>query len=310
MLDPLSYIDDLIAEERNEQKLLKLKSYKKILKDVHGIGTDRTRENILNTIKERGYWTLDKKGIITVTPLGWQVERALPEALKSIATTATWEIKFEEIRRGEFAFSKFIEVVDNTVMNVYIRGVFEYYQKNGFNPPKKKISNETELKCPLCGALIIEKTGAFVCSTQKYKNNKKSGCLFSIAKNQKLLEATIGLAQLQKLLAGHKLTAKNGKILSMDLENEYFTKIEGGNSPIKKEEEVGKVIETTKTFRLGGTELFVYKNQFGKDLTLKQASLVLAGEEVELKRTSKAGKPFSVTIWLEEGGKCGHSFSQ
>jgi len=329
MLNPSGYFDYLLSEEDDPKKIRELKRYRTIMKDVTGIGTDRTRKGIMQTVAERGYWTVDKKGAIDVTPLGWEVEAALPPPIKSIATTAQWEIKFEEIRRGEFPYEKFISVVDKNIMQVYIPGIFAHYKRVGFKFPRDASRVETSLMCPLCGAPIVALAHIFVCSKQTYKNGKKGGCAFSLFRQQKKLEATLGEKQLELLLSGVVVKSKNGYGLGLDLKSPYFTQLflpsgepvvfgnksetgagkgSGNKSsgPSAKTHENG-VAETEKTYRLG--DVFVYKKQMGKDLTPDEALKVLRGEEISITRMSKKTKSeYFATIWLDKEGKCEVSF--
>ena len=54
---------------------------KATLKETKGIGTEATRARVLETLKERGYLTLDKKAIVS-TPLGREIIDLTPPALK------------------------------------------------------------------------------------------------------------------------------------------------------------------------------------------------------------------------------------
>lgn len=77
------------------------------LKESKGIGTEATRANILETLKERGYLTADKKALVS-TPLGREVIDLTPLSLKDPITTAAWEDRLEAIAQGKETLDGFL----------------------------------------------------------------------------------------------------------------------------------------------------------------------------------------------------------
>ncbi len=301
MLNIQKYFDALISEEVEPQKKAYLKKLKKTIDGANGIGTDRTRENFIAILTKRGYWKVSSSTVIEVLPLGYEVNAATPTSLKSVTTTAMWEMKFEEIRRGEYSYENFIKAVDNSTMHKMIPSIFNYYRKKGFNKPVKQIKKETELVCPLCRSKIIEATKVFRCEKNKFKDNKQSGCKFSIIKVQKLLQATLSVPQIELLLKGETLEAPNGNKISLDLTNDFFTKIDYSEN-YSTPQNSNELIETEKTFRLGGN--FCFKNFFGKALTKEQAQKLFNGDEITLTRKKKeSDETFKVIAWLGNDSK-------
>ncbi|MDD5373357.1 MAG: DNA topoisomerase [Sulfurimonas sp.] len=300
-------LNEKIDEEDDPQKKLRLKQAKNILKNVEGIGTDRTREMILKELGENGL--LNYKKEITLTKEGWILYEALPEPLRSILYTAVWEEDFEKIRRGELCYDDFISKVEDG-----LKGVIEYIISHVNKDKRAMVSVareviKTSLVCPLCGNWVVDSGAVFKCEKQKFKNNKQSGCPFGILKTQKLLAAKFNEKLVGRLLAGEVLSAPNGNKICLDLESKFFTRIEfavGFNGEELSGSESDGVVETAKTFRLGGK--FCFKEAFGKKLTKAEATKILQGQEIKLKRVSKAGKPYEITVWLEEGGKFGSGF--
>ena len=78
-----------------------------MLKETKGIGTEATRANIIETLKERGYLTADKKSLIS-TPLGREVIDLTPPSLKDPITTAEWESRLESIAQGKETLDAFL----------------------------------------------------------------------------------------------------------------------------------------------------------------------------------------------------------
>jgi len=73
------------------------------------------------------------------------------------------------------------------------------------------MENNLQLKCPECGADIIENLNVFECKNHKYdyKNKVATGCNFVIFKQ--LLNKKISVKTLEKLLAGEIINVENFK---------------------------------------------------------------------------------------------------
>lgn len=289
-------LNNMIEEETDPERLLRLKKAKVILKDVEGIGTDRTREQILDDMDGNQLLVTKKK--ITLSDIGWVMYKVLPEALRSVLFTAAWEADFEAIRRGEKSYADVIGSI-NGHLEQSISYMLEHVDHSLV--VKKAEAKPISAQCPLCGATIMDAGGVFRCEKNIFANGKQTGCKFKIFKNQKQLEARFNEKMILRLLAGEILESPNGNKIHLDLQNDFFTKI------IYREPAEDEVVETEKTFRMGKT--FCFKSCFGKNLTPAQAKRILSGKEVELQRTSKKNKkPYTVTVWLEEDGKLGHNF--
>lgn len=80
---------------------------KATLKESKGIGTEATRANIIETLKERGYLTAEKKSLVS-TALGREVIDLTPPSLKDPITTAVWEERLEAIAQGKESIDTFL----------------------------------------------------------------------------------------------------------------------------------------------------------------------------------------------------------
>ena len=80
---------------------------KATLKESKGLGTEATRTNIIETLKERGYLVAEKKSIVS-TPLGQEIIDLTPPALKDPITTAAWEDQLEAIAQGKGSLDAFL----------------------------------------------------------------------------------------------------------------------------------------------------------------------------------------------------------
>ena len=79
-----------------------------VLKENEGIGTEATRADALEKLKEAGYIKADGKALVS-TRLGGQVADILPGALKDPVTTAQWERRLTDIAAGKDDLDAFME---------------------------------------------------------------------------------------------------------------------------------------------------------------------------------------------------------
>ncbi|MDD5406968.1 MAG: DNA topoisomerase [Sulfurovaceae bacterium] len=295
MLNISKVVDDMIKEETDPQKLQQLKKDRKLLKDAEGIGTDRTREQIISDLINEEIVLNTKDGLI-LSQNGNILYRVLPKHLKDPIMTAQWENAFEEIRRGEKAGNDVLAEIDNTIMNEMIPGIVnepnkEYVMSN----ENKKV--ESDIKCPLCGGVLVETAKTYKCEHNEYKNGQQSGCKFSIFKDQtKFFGRAINGKDLPALFQATKEDPyKDGKAgIYIDPTNQYFVVAVFE----QRESTPGELIETPKTFKLN--DKFVFKNVYYKDLTKTEAKKLLEGNEVTLKRKTKDGKAYELKVKLDE----------
>jgi len=294
MLNISKVVDDMIKEETDPQKLQQLKKDRKLLKDAEGIGTDRTREQIISDLINEGIVINTKEGLI-LSQNGNILFHVLPKQLKDPIMTAQWENSFEDIRRGDKAANEVLTEIDKIIMDEMIpqivnQPIEEYIMNNG----NKKV--ETDIKCPLCGGELIETPKTYKCEHNEYKNGKQNGCKFSIFKDQtKFFGRAITNKDLPTLFKATKenplIDGKSG--IYIDPNNPYFVA-----AVFERKETTDELVETPKTFKLN--DKFVWKNCFFKDLTKKEAEALLKGQEVLLKRKTKDGKDYEVKVKLDE----------
>ena len=115
---------------------------KATLRDSKGIGTEATRANIIETLKERGYLAVEKKSLVS-TPLGREVIDLTPPALKDPVTTAVWEERLESIAQGKESLESFLEE-QKRVLPELLAPILERKQ-NPLYP------------CPDCGAALLRR---------------------------------------------------------------------------------------------------------------------------------------------------------
>ena len=304
LLNVSRVIDQMIRESDDPTQQKKYKEIKKLLKDAEGIGTDRTREGIINDLFENEIIKAGAKDALTLTPRGWELFKVYPDALKSLVLTATWENGFEEIRQGTKNYEEFIKEIDTIIMEDMIPNIINNVGKEVQPEVRKESKKETidGVKCPLCDNELVDTHKTIKCSKNIYAGGKQSGCKFSIFKDQtKALGRVLEISDLEVLIATTKESPlkEDKHAIYYDPENKYFISTiwenNGSNSSDSQE-----FAETPKTFKKAGR--FVFKDVRGKTLTKTQAENLLDGKTITLSRKSKLGKDYKIKCTLGENG--------
>jgi DNA topoisomerase-3 len=103
MKNVAAYVDDPEAKKR--------------LKQTSGIGTSATRGNIIETLKQRGFITVQKRKLVpteTGMTLIDAIEKAIPDYADP-AQTAAWEDALESIVEGKIEHARFISAIAGKV---------------------------------------------------------------------------------------------------------------------------------------------------------------------------------------------------
>jgi len=96
----------LITAMTNIHRFVTDEADRRILLDTKGIGTERTRDAIIETLKKRGYVKVIK-GRIHPTELGIELIQKLPRELADPVTTAKWEMALGLIEDGKMPPDQF-----------------------------------------------------------------------------------------------------------------------------------------------------------------------------------------------------------
>lgn len=135
----------LIETMANIHRFVADTAAKAVLKENEGIGTEATRADALEKLKEAGYLKADGKAIIS-TRLGGQVADILPDALKDPVTTAQWERRLTDIAAGRDALDAF--------MDSQIEGLPELLAALG----DAKIQVDSKIfPCPICSKPLFRR---------------------------------------------------------------------------------------------------------------------------------------------------------
>ena len=119
---------------------------KAVLKENEGIGTEATRADALEKLKEAGYIKADGKALVS-TRLGGQVADILPASLKDPVTTAQWERRLTDIAAGKDGLDEFVDALATEVPGLLA------------SLGDAKIQVDSKLfPCPVCGKPLFRRT--------------------------------------------------------------------------------------------------------------------------------------------------------
>ena len=110
----------LVIAMMNIGRKLENKELKEILSEVHGIGTEATRDKFPLELEKRGY--IEKSGkYLKSTLKGRQLISWVKPELKSPELTAEWELKLKKMEKGQYSVSVFrSEIIEFTKIIVCI----------------------------------------------------------------------------------------------------------------------------------------------------------------------------------------------
>ena len=300
---PARYTEDtLLQAMKNAGRFVDDEKETAILKECEGLGPGRTRPAIIENIKHREYFEIQKKAIHP-TKKCMDLFEVLPNStLTSPSLTARFESMIQAVEDGEMTYDDYMDVISKDVQNV-IEGIKN--DGSGKTVGRKKM--EGERKCPICGDELRENDKSWYCA------GWKDGCKFSVWKTiagKKLTDKQIamlldeghtGIIKGFKSRAGKSFDAVlklvDGKV-EFDFDAGKSSE-DWGICPICG----GQMQETSKGVGCSnwkdGCKYTVWKVQAGKKLTNAQIHEIIKNKGT-LKPIkgfkSKAGKPFDANI--------------
>ncbi|MFO1442602.1 DNA topoisomerase III [Bacillus sp. Bva_UNVM-123] len=143
----------LLSAMENPTKYMKTgdKKLADTLKSTGGLGTVATRADIIDKLFNS--FMIEKRGgkEIFITSKGRQLLNLVPEELKSPALTAEWEMKLEQIAKGQLKKERFISEMIN-----YTKEIVAEIKNSDKKYKHDNISTKT---CPDCGKPMLEVNG-------------------------------------------------------------------------------------------------------------------------------------------------------
>ncbi len=140
-----------------------------------GLGTEATRDSIIEKLLDKKLIQRDKKNLIS-TNKGRKLIEIVPEILKSPKTTAEWENKLYEIEMGRYSPKEFMDGI-----NQMIRNLFDDKEPLKDVVFDNNLDKEVLGSCPRCKSNVYESKVNFYCSNKE--------CDFSIFKEDRFFKA-------------------------------------------------------------------------------------------------------------------------
>lgn len=118
-----------------------------------GIGSSSTRGEILKTLQQRKFVTVDKDDKFYTTDRGRFILNKLPDFIKLPDNTARWQLELDQVRKGEEALDWFIKKQTEELLSFFAPTVEELGKDSPlFKYERKVLSVERDVKdCPRCG---------------------------------------------------------------------------------------------------------------------------------------------------------------
>ena len=295
-------------------------------KEVEGLGTGRTRPAILENIKRRGYFQLNKKTLYP-TQKCMDLFDIMPDTtLSSPALTAQFERMIQAVEDGEMTPDEYRQKIDANVADII--GKIKSDSRNvHIAQGGTKVGESSTLICPKCGRPLFEHAKGFSCTGYKTKE-----CDFIIWKT--ICEKSLTDAQIKSLIEKKKtgvikgFKSKKGStfdarlILKPDFtigfEFESSTKpavTKGTNSHSLVCPKCGRPLqETDRAFGCSGwregCDFKIWKTISGKTLTVTDVNDLLESGKTRLLKgfKSKKGSTFDARLVLDSFGNLSFEF--
>jgi DNA topoisomerase-3 len=191
LLKDLQRVSKYVQDPRIKQLLLE-RDQGKAAGENGGIGTPATRGSMLAKLRDRNFYTVDKKKLIP-TPLGLEFVAALPAIATTPDMTALWHEQQQRIESGEMSVDAFLDELElfiaDQVRNVDVGNMQIQAQAAAF---------QITAPCPMCGGELAVTSKVIGCK----------GCTFKIW--PQISGKTLTSAQLEALLTKGKTATLKG----------------------------------------------------------------------------------------------------
>lgn len=141
----------LIKDMESIGKMVTDPKLRAVLKETAGIGTDRTRADIIQSLFLREYFRNEGKKYIISTDKGRALVDMLPPSLTDPATTARWEQALEAIAEGKARLDDFMRLQEQWVTEMVGKVKLE---AKGRPPRQAGNSGDPRYPCPQCHKLM------------------------------------------------------------------------------------------------------------------------------------------------------------
>ncbi|WP_410985474.1 DNA topoisomerase III [Bacillus cereus] len=196
----------LITAMKTAGKTVDDEEAQKLLKEIEGIGTEATRADILETLKNKEYIGSQKNNLV-VTEKGKVLCRAVEgeKLLTSAEMTAKWETYLKKIGRREGNIETFLANIQKFVVHLIekVPGYIAALDIKEYEVQKQKEEEKSIVgECPKCGSGIKARKSFYGCSNYPE-------CKFTLPDNFR--KKKLGKTNVKNLLEGKETVIKNIK---------------------------------------------------------------------------------------------------
>lgn len=186
---------NILAAMESAGRFVNDKEMAEVLKGAGGIGTPATRAAIIERLIKVGYIDREKKSLVPTTK-GQILIDLVPEQLKSVELTASWEDGLRRVEEGQQDASLWIQGIQDYTRELVVMA------RNQEASPNVGTERNTLGKCPVCGRDVVETAKSYGCSGYRV------GCKFAIWKE--IAKKKITEKQAVELLAKGKTRVIKG----------------------------------------------------------------------------------------------------
>ncbi len=338
---PPEYTDSsLLKDMTHPGRYVDNEAEKQLYRGEIGIGTQSTRAQIIETLIKRNYIQRSGKQLLAMDKGVFLVDTLrqcpLSSRLTAVAETARWEMGLNRIALGEDREVRFLDEIKSFTENA-VKELSQFaFDTSGYLPENTQ-SNASKVSlgnCPGCGKAVVETHKAYSCGDRECGFviwKKMSGKTISPKMAANLIryrrsgpfDGFVSRRTQKRFSASLAIVETAGKF---KVAFEFASKKETG-SDVKSNAACplcgGEIIEGNKGFGCanwrpaqGNCRFVIWKNIFGKQLTLENAKTLAAGKttrsyvfkpagqekfKARMRMVNRTGGGFAIALLPESG---------
>lgn len=161
LLKDLQRVAKYVKDPRIKQLLIARDHGKK--GENGGIGTAATRAAMLAKLRDRGFYSVEKKKFVP-TQLGIEFIAALPAIATTPDMTALWHEQQQMIEAGELTVDAFLDELEH-----FIAGQVGNVDLSNVQALAKDVAPQLSARCPMCGNELVVTTRQIGCRACQFK---------------------------------------------------------------------------------------------------------------------------------------------
>lgn len=158
-----------------------------ILKKIEGIGTEATRANVIDTLKNQKYITLKGRNILVTRKGNTLCDTLEDNEITNAELTAEWEKHLKRVRNGNLKQSDFLSSITRFIEHLIEQAPYIFKNSNIKERVKEIEADNAIATCPSCEHSLVDKDKFYGCSNYP-------DCKYTLSKDfrkKKLTKANI-----------------------------------------------------------------------------------------------------------------------